>query len=98
VDKLIRPAIVRRDKLGRFQRIGHRITGDRRGQSNARARGEGAGWEFVHVCVDDVSRIGRLPVCALTSRRGSWRSMAPLKGLTPEGAARKAKERLKELH
>src|SRR5215207_177407 len=44
-------------KLGRFHRIGHRITGDRRGQSNARARGEGAGWEFVHVCVDDASRI-----------------------------------------
>src|SRR5512134_508234 len=37
-------------KLGRFQRVGHRITGDRRGQSNRRAskRG-GAGWEYVHV-------------------------------------------------
>ena len=44
-------------KLGRFDRVGHRITGDRRGQSNARARGEGAGWEFVHVCIDDASRI-----------------------------------------
>jgi transposase InsO family protein len=44
-------------KLGRFHRIGHRITGDRRGQSNARARGQGAGWEFVHVCIDDASRI-----------------------------------------
>lgn len=40
-------------KLGRFDRVGHRITGDRRGQSNAR----GIGWEFVHVCVDDASRI-----------------------------------------
>jgi transposase InsO family protein len=44
-------------KLGRFHQIGHRITGDRRGQSHPRARGEGAGWEFVHVCVDDASRI-----------------------------------------
>jgi transposase InsO family protein len=44
-------------KLGRFTQIGHRITGDRRGQSNPRARGEGAGWEFVHVCIDDASRI-----------------------------------------
>jgi hypothetical protein len=35
-------------KLGRFKRIGHRITGDRKGQSNAR----GVGWEFVHVCID----------------------------------------------
>ncbi len=40
-------------KLGRFERIGHRITGDRKGQSNSR----GVGWEFVHVCIDDASRI-----------------------------------------
>jgi transposase InsO family protein len=40
-------------KLGRFDRIGHRITGDRTGQSNSR----GVGWEFVHVCIDDHSRI-----------------------------------------
>ena len=33
---------------------GHRITGDRTGQSNSR----GIGWEFVHVCVDDHSRLG----------------------------------------
>ncbi len=33
-------------KLGRFDRVGHRITGDRTGQSNSR----GIGWEFVHVC------------------------------------------------
>jgi transposase InsO family protein len=44
-------------KLGRFHQVGHRITGDRRGQSKARARGQGAGWEFVHVCIDDASRI-----------------------------------------
>ncbi len=40
-------------KLGRFNRVGHRITGDRTGQSNSR----GVGWEHVHVCVDDASRI-----------------------------------------
>ena len=40
-------------KLGRFERAGHRITGDRTGQSNSR----GVGWEYVHVCVDDASRI-----------------------------------------
>jgi len=44
-------------KLGRFLAVGHRITGDRTGQSRLRARGEGAGWEFVHVCIDDASRI-----------------------------------------
>jgi transposase InsO family protein len=40
-------------KLGKFNRIGHRITGDRTGQSNSR----GVGWEYVHVCIDDHSRI-----------------------------------------
>jgi transposase InsO family protein len=40
-------------KLGRFDRIGHRITGDRTGQSNSR----GIGWEFVHVAIDDASRL-----------------------------------------
>ena len=44
-------------KLGRIDGIGHRITGDRRGQSNRRSRGEGLGWEFVHVAIDDNSRI-----------------------------------------
>ena len=39
-------------KLGRFDRR-NRITGDRRGQSNSR----GVGWEYVHVCIDDASRI-----------------------------------------
>ncbi|MGL4236567.1 IS481 family transposase [Tabrizicola sp.] len=40
-------------KLGRFERVGHRITGDRTGQSNSR----GLGWEFVHIAIDDASRI-----------------------------------------
>lgn len=40
-------------KLGRFDRVGHRITGDRTGQSNTR----GVGWEYVHVCIDDNSRV-----------------------------------------
>jgi transposase InsO family protein len=44
-------------KLGRFHQVGHRITGDRTRQSSPRGRREGAGWEFVHVCVDDASRI-----------------------------------------
>jgi transposase InsO family protein len=39
-------------KLGRFDRVGHRITGNRHGCRNV-----GAGWEFVHVCIDDASRI-----------------------------------------
>ncbi len=38
-------------KLGRIQGIGHRITGNRRG------RGHGLGWEFLHVCIDDATRV-----------------------------------------
>ena len=40
-------------KLGRFDRPGHRVTGDRTGQSNSR----GIGWEYLHVCIDDHSRV-----------------------------------------
>jgi len=40
-------------KLGRFERIGHRITGKRTGNASSR----GSGWEFVHVCIDDASRV-----------------------------------------
>jgi len=38
-------------KLGRITRIGHRITGDRSGSYGK------AGWEFVHVAIDDASRV-----------------------------------------
>ena len=44
-------------KLGRIDGIGHRITGDRRGQSSRRGRGEGLGWEALHVAIDDASRL-----------------------------------------
>jgi len=48
-------------KLGRFDQIGHRITGDRTRQSSTRGvRGGkpyGAGWEYVHVAIDDASRL-----------------------------------------
>ena len=40
-------------KLGRFSGIGHRITGDRA----TATRTVGRGWEFVHVAIDDNSRI-----------------------------------------
>lgn len=38
-------------KLGRFRRPGHRVTGDRTQSS------DGAGWEYVHVAIDDNSRV-----------------------------------------
>ncbi len=40
-------------RLGRINGIGHRITGDRTGQSNNR----GTGWEYLHLAVDDHSRL-----------------------------------------
>ena len=44
-------------KLGRIEGIGHRITGDRTGQSNRRSVRRGLGWEFLHVAIDDASRL-----------------------------------------
>ena len=58
-------------KLGRINGIGHRITGDRKGQSNLRARGKGPGWEFVHVAIDDASRIAFAKVMNSERRRSA---------------------------
>ena len=44
-------------KLGRIDGIGHRITGERTGQSSRRGRGEGLGWEYLYVAIDDASRL-----------------------------------------
>ncbi len=41
-------------KLGRIDGIGHRITGRRPGAVN---RHHGIGWEALHVCIDDASRL-----------------------------------------
>jgi transposase InsO family protein len=43
-------------KLGRIGRPGHRVNGDRR------TRARGVGWEYVHVCVDDATRIAYVEV------------------------------------
>lgn len=40
-------------KLGRFNAIGHRITGDRSGHATTGK----PGWEYVHVAIDDHSRV-----------------------------------------
>ena len=39
-------------KLGRIEKMGHRITGDRHDST------DGAGWEFLFVAIDDHARIG----------------------------------------
>jgi transposase InsO family protein len=43
-------------KLGRIGRVGHRIHGDRT------TRVRGIGWEFVHVCIDDYTRLAYVEV------------------------------------
>ena len=45
-------------KLGRIESVGHRATGDRRDTRR------GAGWEFVHVAIDDATRLVYVEVLA----------------------------------
>lgn len=47
-------------KLGRIRGVGHRISGSRASQAKTRIDGRStgvAGWEFVHIAVDDYSRL-----------------------------------------
>jgi transposase len=61
-------------KLGRIGRIGHRITGDRR------SRVRGIGWEYVHVAVDDATRLAYIEVLpdeqGVTVTAFLWRALA----------------------
>lgn len=50
-------------KLGRIERVGHRIHGD------YTQRSRGAGWEYVHVCIDDATRLAYAEV--LANERGT---------------------------
>jgi transposase InsO family protein len=54
-------------KLGRFNTVGHRITGDPSPPHKSR----GAGWEFVHVAVDDHSRTAFARVMPSERRRSA---------------------------
>ena len=40
-------------KLGRIVKVGHRITGDHSGHNSR----YGAGWEYLHIAIDDASRV-----------------------------------------
>lgn len=57
-------------KLGRFDRPGHRVTGDRQ-QGTSR----GAGWEYVHVAIDDHSRIGLGAIHPDERASSAWRAL-----------------------
>ena len=93
-------------KLGRFGGVGHRITGDRRGQKG------GIGWEVVHVCVDDHSRVAYVEVLpdeqketttAFLTRAAEWfrrRGVVTRRVLTDNGSPYKSRlfaESCKEL-
>ena len=45
-------------KLGRVNGVGHRVTGSREKPKRVR----GGGWEYVHVCVDDCTRLAYVEV------------------------------------
>jgi transposase InsO family protein/transposase-like protein len=54
-------------KLGRIRGAGHRVSGHRASQQRTRVNGRRtgvAGWEFVHVCVDDATRLAYVEVLA----------------------------------
>jgi len=84
-------------KLGRIERMGHRITGDPRDNT------DGAGWEFLFVAVDDHARIGFTQMkpnerrsCAIAFLRASVRYFVQLgitvrRVLTDNGSAFRSK-------
>jgi transposase InsO family protein len=68
-------------KLGRIRGAGHRVTGTRSSQNKTRRHGKRtgvAGWEFVHVCIDDATRLAYVEV------------LNDEKGLTAAGFLRRA--------
>lgn len=84
-------------KLGRIGRVGHRIHGDRR------RRSRGIGWEYLHVCIDDASRVAyaevlrdekKETVTAFTVRAVRWfeeRGVGIQRIMTDNGSAYRSK-------
>lgn len=88
-------------KLARFWRPGHRVTRSRARQS------DGAGWEFVHIAIDDYSRIAYAeilsdetgPTCAAFMLRASaWfaRQGIAIKGLLTDNGTGYRSHRFRE--
>jgi len=85
-------------KLGRFQRPGHRATGSRIASRNAHA-----GWDFVHVAIDDATRLAYVEIlpdekqesaCAFLDRARSWmrsHGVSIERVMTDNGAAYRSK-------
>jgi transposase len=68
-------------KLARIGVVGHRITGDRR------QRAPGVGWEFLHVAIDDHSRIAFSLVQPDERGTAATRKPAAEHGITTPGSA-----------
>ena len=69
-------------QLARFERVGHRITGDRRLGSS-----RGAGYEKAHVAIDDATRLAYVEVLSDNGsayRSKPWREACSALGLTPK--------------
>jgi len=85
-------------KLGKFNVEGHRITGDRRKGCSRKA-----GWDFLHVCVDDASRLaytevlpseGQHDAAAFLQRAIAWlaaQGVAVQRVMTDNGSAYRSK-------
>jgi transposase InsO family protein len=85
-------------KLGKFNVEGHRATGDRR-----LGRSRKAGWDFLHVCVDDASRLaytevlpseGQIDTTAFLERALAWlarHGVAVQRVMTDNGSAYRSK-------
>lgn len=85
-------------KLGKFNVQGHRVTGDRQA-----GRSRKAGWDFLHVCVDDASRLayteilpseGQADTTAFLERAIAWlgrHGVAVQRVMTDNGSAYRSK-------
>jgi transposase InsO family protein len=85
-------------KLGRFAVAGHRATGDRQA-----GRSREVGWDFLHVCVDDASRLaytellpseGQHDTTAFLERALAWlgqRGVSVQRVMTDNGSAYRSK-------
>lgn len=85
-------------KLGRFDVAGHRATGNRQA-----GRSDGVGWDFLHVCIDDASRLayteilpseGQHDTTAFLERALTWlgrRGVRVQRVMTDNGSAYRSK-------
>ena len=56
-------------KLARFRRPGHRVTGEFKGKSH------GAGWEYIHMAIDDHSRVAWATTHPDETAASAWRAL-----------------------